>query len=57
MVKLCIIVLMIIYGIKIMPKGFVPIGKREEIVTHLPDEVLRIWTGITRVHLSMECSC
>ena len=45
------------YGVIIMLKGFVPIGKREEIVTHLPEKALRIWTGITGDHLSMECSC
>ena len=27
-----------------------PVGKREEIVTHLPDEDQRIWTIITKGH-------
>ncbi len=41
---------MLVQGVTIKLKGFVPIGKREEIVTHLPEEDQRIWTGITEGH-------
>ncbi len=36
--------------ITIMLKVLVLIGKREEIVTHLPEKGLRIWTGIIEGH-------
>ena len=40
---------MLVHGVTIMLKGFVRIGTREEIVTHLPEEAQRIWTGITGI--------
>ena len=39
-----------------MLKGFVPIMKRGEIVTRIPEKDQKIWTGITVDHYPFDCS-
>ena len=41
---------MLVHGVTIMLKCFVPVGKRGEMVTHLPEKDQIIWTGVTEGH-------